>query len=250
MEEEVLFNKKQIYYKFKNFNILMTDKKYIDVVYSIDKKPFSSYPKKLIKHLSIIYDLKINSKILELGCGRGEFINEFTELGMSGYGIDVSDYAKKYCKNTEIKTIDITKNPIPYPENYFDIVFSKSFIEHFYYPEAIFKEAYRVLKPSGIFINLTPEWKYIYKSFYDDYTHRTPFTKKSLEDIYLINGFKNIKVNSFKQLPILWSNNIFIKIFFKILSELTRILVPDYYRMKNKWIRFSKELMLLSCGIK
>ena len=228
----------------------MTDSKYIDVIYSIDKKPFSSYPKKLIKYLKTTYNLDLNSKILELGCGRGEFINEFTELGMRGFGIDLSDYAKKFCKNAEIKTLDISKDPIPYPDNYFDIIFSKSFIEHFYYPEDIFKEAYRVLKPSGIFINLTPEWNYIYKSFYDDYTHRTPFTKKSLEDIYLVNGFKKIEVRSFKQLPILWSQNFFVKIFFKFLSEITRIFVPDYFRMKSKWIRFSKELMLLSYGIK
>jgi ubiquinone/menaquinone biosynthesis C-methylase UbiE len=228
----------------------MTDSKYIDVVYSANKKPFSSYPEKLINHLTKKYNLKKNSKILELGCGRGEFLNEFTKLGMSGYGIDLSNYADNFCKNAEIKVVDITKEDVPYPDNSFDVVFSKSFIEHFYYPEEIFKEAYRVLKPSGILINLTPEWNYIYKSFYDDYTHRTPFTKKSLEDIYLVCGFKNVKVKSFKQLPILWSNNHFIKIIFSIFSEITRILIPDYFRTKNKWFRFSKELMLLSYGIK
>jgi len=228
----------------------MTDSKYIDVVYSANKKPFSSYPEKLINHLTKKYNLKKDSKILELGCGRGEFLNEFTKLGMSGYGIDLSNYADNFCKNAEIKVVDITKEDVPYPDNSFDVVFSKSFIEHFYYPEEIFKEAYRVLKPSGILINLTPEWNYIYKSFYDDYTHRTPFTKKSLEDIYLVSGFKNVKVKSFKQLPILWSNNHFIKIIFSIFSEITRILIPDYFRTKNKWFRFSKELMLLSYGIK
>ena len=102
----------------------------------------------------------------------------------------------------------------------------------------------------GIFINLTPEWKYIYRSFYDDYTHRTPFTKKSLQNIYLINGFKNVKVNSFKQLPVLWSDNYLIKFFFSVLSEITLIIIPDSFRMKYKWIRFSKEIMLLSYGTK
>ena len=228
----------------------MTDSKYIDVVYSINKKPFSNYPEKLIKYLTKEYKLKTDSKILELGCGRGEFLNEFTKLGMSGYGIDLSNYADNFCENAEIKVVDITKEKVPYADNSFDIVFSKSFIEHFYYPEEVFKEAYRILKPSGILINLTPEWNYIYKSFYDDYTHRTPFTKKSLEDIYVVSGFKNVKVNSFKQLPILWSNNFLIKIIFKTLSEITRVLVPDYFRMRNKWFRFSKELMLLSYGIK
>jgi len=228
----------------------MTNSKYIDVVYDANKKPFSSYPENLIKYLIKEYNLKKNSRILEMGCGRGEFLNEFTKLGMHGFGIDLSNYANKFCKNAEIKVGDLSKESVPYADNSFDIVFSKSFIEHFYNPEEIFKEAYRVLKPSGILINLTPEWKYIYKSFYDDYTHRTPFTKKSLEDIHLVTGFKDVKVVSFKQLPILWSKNFFIKNIFSIFSEITRIFVPDNFRMKNKWFRFSKELMLLSYGIK
>ncbi len=34
------------------------------------------------------------------------------------------------------------------------------------------------------------------------------------------------------------------------ISKLTRILVPEYFRPKFKWIRFSKEIMLLSFGVK
>ena len=228
----------------------MTDSKYIDVVYSAEKKPFSDYPSKLIKELVKKFEIDLDSSILELGCGRGEFLNEFTNLGMRGYGTDVSGYAKDFCKNAEIKISDITKEKLPYPDNHFDIVYSKSCIEHFYYPEIVFEEAYRVLKPSGKFINLTPEWKYFYKTFYEDYTHRTPFTKKSLKDIHSIYGFKNVQVESFKQLPILWSSNFFLKNIFRILSELTRIFVPEYFRMKFKWIRFSKEIMLLSFATK
>jgi len=228
----------------------MTDSKYIDVIYSAEKKPFTTYLKKLINQLVKRFNLNSNSSVLELGCGRGEFLNEFTNLGMKGFGVDLSNFAENFCKNAEIKVADITKESLPYPDNFFDIVYSKSFIEHFYYPEELFKEAYRVLKPSGIFINLTPEWKYIYISFYEDFTHRTPFTKKSLHDIYLVSGFKDVKVVSFKQLPILWSNNFFIKNLFKFLSEMTRIFMPDYFRLKFKWIRFSKEIMLLSFGIK
>ena len=49
----------------------MTDSKYIDVVYSVNKKPFTSYPGKLIKYLTDKYNLKKDAKIL--ACGRGEF---------------------------------------------------------------------------------------------------------------------------------------------------------------------------------
>jgi ubiquinone/menaquinone biosynthesis C-methylase UbiE len=41
-------------------------------------------------------NLKENQKILELGCGRGDFINEFKKKGLQTYGIDISDYSTKF----------------------------------------------------------------------------------------------------------------------------------------------------------
>ena len=74
---------------------------------------------------------------------------------------------------------------------------------------------------------------------------------RSLKDIKLINGFTEVKVEFFRQLPILWKlkNLIF-------LAEITRIFLPSFlYSTEstnplNKWIRFSKEVMLLSSARK
>ena len=51
-------------------------------------------------------------------------------------------------------------------DNSIDIVYSKSFIEHLHYPERYLEEAYRVLKPNGIFLTLTPDWQSNYKIFF------------------------------------------------------------------------------------
>ncbi len=219
---------------------------YLEVVYNPDDKPYTEYPKKLVKYLTQRYQMKPGDKFLELGCGRGDFLNEFTRFGLETYAVDNNDYFKKNLKTSNFFNLDITKSKLPFEDNSFDVVYSKSFIEHFYFPENIFKEVLRILKPNGKFVNLTPDWEIIYKTFYEDYTHRTPFTMTSLKDIYLINGFKNVSVEKFKQLPVLWKGN-FIN---KFLSELTRLIVPDYFIKKNKWIRFSKEIMLLSVGQK
>lgn len=230
---------------FKN----MQNNKYLETIYSEEKTPFSNYPNKLIRYLFKKANLKKNQKILELGCGRGDFINEFKKKGLQTYGIDISDYSTKFFPKLNFSKVDLTKNKLPFKDDYFDAIYSKSFIEHFYYPEKIFQEAYRVLKPGGVIITLTPEWKYIYKSFYDDYTHRVPFTKQSLRDIHDMNNFEKISVESFIQLPLVFEKKFFSK-FFYVLSFLTRLFIPDYFRMKNKWIRFSKELMLLSIAKK
>lgn len=223
----------------------MSEHNYLETIYSEEKKPFTDYPKKLTTYLINRFNLKKKQKILELGCGRGEFLNEFVKNGLEGHGVDLSDYSKNFFSNLNFKKVDMDNEKLPYEDNFFDIIYSKSFIEHFYYPEKIFKEAYRVLKPGGIIVTLTPEWKYIYKTFYEDFTHRVPFTRVSLTDIHYISNFKSVKVESFKQLPILFEKN-FYNYFFRLFSFITRVLIPDYFRDKNKWIRFSKEIMLLS----
>ena len=227
----------------------MKQQNYLETIYNEESRPITDYPKKFIIYLIKRFKLVKNQKVLEIGCGRGEFLNEFVVNGFEGHGVDLSDYCKKFFPDLNFKKVDLANEKLPYEDNSFDIIYSKSIIEHFYYPEKVFQEAYRVLKPGGTIITLTPEWQYIYKSFYEDFTHRTPFTSVSLRDIQEMSGFKEITVESFKQLPIIFEEKFFSKIF-SYFSFLTRILVPESFRMKNKWIRFSKEIMLMSTAKK
>tara|TARA_X000000368_G_scaffold418978_1_gene421209 strand:+ start:4631 stop:5347 length:717 start_codon:yes stop_codon:yes gene_type:complete len=222
---------------------------YINVIYGKDVKPFSSYPFKLTKYLYDKYGLKENSKVLDFGCGRGEFLNGFIELGMDGYGVDFTDAAESLCPNATIKQADIELNGLPFEDNFFDVVFSKSVIEHFHNPDILVKETFRCLKPGGIAIIMVPSWEHNFRIYFEDYTHRTPFMMSSLRDILLIHKFNLIEVSFFKQLPILW-NNVLAHILLNPLSFLTRILIPRQLGKKSKWVRFSKEIMLLSVSSK
>jgi ubiquinone/menaquinone biosynthesis C-methylase UbiE len=62
----------------------------------------------------------------------------------------------------------------------------KSAIEHIRNRNVdhVMSELYRVLKPGASIIMTTCDWKKNYKVFYDDYTHKIPFTKASLEDMF------------------------------------------------------------------
>ena len=106
-------------------------KDYIDVVYNETDVPFTSYPKKLTKHLSKKYNIQKKNNLLELGCGRGEFLKGFSDIGIGCYGIDLSDYAKKTCPFAHISKIDLALEKLPFQENFFDFIYSKSFVEHF-----------------------------------------------------------------------------------------------------------------------
>ena len=99
-----------------------------------------------------------------------------------------------------------------------------------------------VLKPEGILITLTPDWEVQYRKFFDDYTHVTPFTLYSLNEIQKACGFTGVEVFKFRQLPILWKYPIL-----NILSAVVSPFVP--LRTKNKFLRWSWELMLVSKSI-
>ncbi|QNJ13133.1 S-adenosyl-L-methionine-dependent methyltransferase [Synechococcus sp. A18-46.1] len=224
----------------------MIQKDYVSVIYDESERPFTSYPKKLVEYLFQRYKLKFSDKILDIGCGRGEFLKEFTDLGLSGFGVDQSQASRNYCSNAVLKFSDIESQGIPYDDDFFDVVYSKSVIEHFYYPEKMVCEAYRVLKPGGLMITLCPDWHFNYRIYFEDYTHRTPFMQSSLRDILLIHNFKNVRVENFRQLPTLWGKEKFLTPF----AELTRLLVPNSFKSLSKWVRFSKEIMLLATATK
>ena len=109
----------------------MISKNYLDVVYDQKEKPFTTYPKKLVEHLMRKFNIENNSKVLDVCCGRGEFINEFINLGLEGHGVDINDNAKKHFPALNLKLADLEKDKLPYNDNEFDIVFNKSVVEHF-----------------------------------------------------------------------------------------------------------------------
>ena len=221
------------------------DKDYVSVVYNEKDRPLTNYPQQLSRYLNNRYELKKGNKILDIGCGRGEFLKGFIDCGLDGYAIDQSSTVLNYMPDVKFKTADIEHEGIPFPNSFFDVVYSKSVIEHFHNPEKLIMEMYRVLKPGGIAITLCPSWEYNYKIYFQDYTHRTPFMYESLRDIQLIHGFIEVQVEFFYQLPILWKNKWLIP-----LAKLTNRIVPDYLKENYKWVKWSKEIMLLSSSFK
>lgn len=220
---------------------------YVDVVYNETDRPLTEYPQKLARYLFNRYGLKKGDNFLDIGCGRGEFLKGFINCGVNGYAVDQSSAVRKYCPEAELRISDIENDGIPYPNNYFDVVYSKSVIEHFHYPERLIKEMYRVLKPGGFAITLCPAWEYNFRIYFEDYSHRTPFMLESLRDIQIIHGFEHVQVEFFRQLPCTWRGMGAIAVPF---AEITRLLVPSLVKKHSKWVRFSKEIMLLASSRK
>lgn len=79
--------------------------------------------KAMVEH----YNIQPGDKILDVGCGKGFLLYDFTKVvpGIEVHGLDVSAYAIEHAKE-EIKDQLKVGNAIalPYPDHYFDLVIS------------------------------------------------------------------------------------------------------------------------------
>lgn len=81
------------------------------------------------------YGLKAGDSILDVGCGKGFLLYEFTQVvpGIKVSGLDVSSYAIEHAKD-EVKPFLRTGNAIelPYPDRSFDFVYSITTLHNLY----------------------------------------------------------------------------------------------------------------------
>lgn len=215
---------------------------YLSTVYSREEKPKTKYPKLLAEYIFNNFIGSTNKNLLETGCGRGDLLEEFRKIGLKVKGTDLLANAGSEYQNLEILKNNIEQEKLPFEDNSFDVIFSKSFVEHLYKPDIFFNESMRLLKKNGILITLTPDWEVQVKKFYDDWTHKTPFTKVTLKNLYKVSGFRNIQIDYFKQLPILWKSKILYKA-----SNLISPFISEREKSKLRWIR---ERQILGIGFK
>ena len=222
--------------------------KYIQEMYPEDKK--NTYPEKLCNFLTRSYLKDYTDKditFLDVGCGRGIQLKSFMKiLRGSFHGVDLENPT---IDGVKVVSCNLEKESLPYMDNFFDVIFTKSVIEHVSNTDNFIKEIYRTLKPGGTLIIMAPDWQSQMLNFYDDYTHVKPFTIRSISSALKINGFNNTRVTYFRQLPIVWRYR-----FLEILCDIISFICPESFKWKNqfdrntkdrKWIRFSKEKMLL-----
>lgn len=216
---------------------------YLKVVYNGAERPYTSYPARLARYLFDEYELKKGMKLLEIGCGRGEFLAGFKNLELDVAGADISPEASKFQPAIPIVTCDIESQGLPMADASFDIVYSKSLLEHMRDPGSYMKEAIRVLKPGGLLLTMVPDWESNYLIYFDDYTHRTPFSLISLTDIYKIFELEQVSTRKFRQLPVVWK--------YPVLNYLCAAIAPFVpVRTKIPFLRWSRELMLIGSGRK
>jgi len=143
--------------------------------------------------------------VLDIGCGFGYFLDEFSDQYWMKFGIDISQYAidnaKKIVQNGNFYCIDVLsiRNIIgkyPFFKNSFDLITLVDTLEHIPNPIFLIKIINNLLKKDGIFYIYTYNfnglgryiWGWNWREFYPPY-HLNYFNKKNLLYSLQNNGF-------------------------------------------------------------
>ncbi|PIR80349.1 MAG: hypothetical protein COU25_00415 [Candidatus Levybacteria bacterium CG10_big_fil_rev_8_21_14_0_10_35_13] len=121
--------------------------------------------------LDLIKYIEVNSstKVLDIGCGRGEMVFYCASRGATAIGIDYAEAAIKLANNTRSKQPKIIQDRakfikmdakiLKFDKSSFDLIIMTGVVEHLYPEEldVVFHQIRRVLKPAGkLIINTAP----------------------------------------------------------------------------------------------
>jgi 2-polyprenyl-6-hydroxyphenyl methylase/3-demethylubiquinone-9 3-methyltransferase len=166
-----------------------------------------------------IAHLPRGSRILDAGCGRGEFCAFFKSLGHHAEGIDISNAAIEYARRQhpdiafhcgEIASL------LPEKAGAFDCVFSSEVIEHLFDVKSYLESARSLLKPEGVLIITTPYHGFAknlmidlfgYSRHYDPMgQHIRFFDRRGLDDCLKQSGLASIEVTGYGRMWPLWKS--------------------------------------------
>lgn len=138
---------------------------------------------------------------LDLGCGRGEWLELLTEQGFNAKGVDLDDGMLRACRERglQVETADAASYMQALPAESLCLVSAFHIAEHLSFDvlQQLVAEAKRVLVPGGLLIIETPNPENIAvgtNSFYLDPTHDRPIPPELLSFLVEYYGYQRSKV--------------------------------------------------------
>ena len=145
---------------------------------------------------------------IDLGCGRGEWLELLQENGFAAHGVDLDEGMLAACRERGLPAT--RQDAIEYIKALDDdsqcIVSGFHFAEHIPFAnlQQLVAEALRILKPGGLLILETPNPENVAvgtTNFYLDPTHQRPIPPLLLSFLAEYQGFKRVKILRLQEHP-------------------------------------------------
>ena len=144
--------------------------------------------------------------VIDLGCGRGEWLELLREQGLVGRGIDINTVFAQGCRDLglDVELGDVFDCLARAPDASAGAITSMHLVEHLSHEGviALIDAAFRVLRPGGVLIFETPNPENFQVGacwFYLDPSHRNPIPAAALRWTVQARGFSDVRVQRLTQ---------------------------------------------------
>ena len=189
-----------------------------DIVYSGVEEQFRGSEEEVREaqslRLGLIQSLPEIGPVIDLGCGRGEFLGLLVKAGIPAVGVDSSPAAVARSGEQGFETIqgDLLDYLRACPDASVRAVVAFQVIEHLMFGTLlrVLAESYRVLAPGGLFLAETPNGANLAvggSTFWLDHTHVRPLHPVLLQHLAEAYGFVDVRVDLVSVPGVPWKLN-------------------------------------------
>lgn len=153
------------------------------------------------RQLSYVQLFQGASDVLDVGCGRGEFLALLREHGISGRGLDINHEMVESCRagGHTVDESDAVTFLNGLPDGSLGGLIALQVVEHFppAYLMTFLDTAYHKLRPGSTIVleTLNPaSWFAFFEAYIRDVTHAWPLHPETLKYLVVASGFQNVDV--------------------------------------------------------